>query len=410
MTLPPVNAVHVKGTGPAAALCAAALAQMRSRLGFTVSADLSRAESPQPPVILGPQSQKLLKALGLNERDLIKACAGTFAVSAKFEGGNACPFITSAPVTNGVALHQIHGAGKTGEPYSQYFTPAHMTGPGLFSHPDISDDYRYSVVLDAGLFEHYMHRAAAHYGCKEAPAASADLTVKAQHNSGAQTVQTPDVTMPVCLSYDLTKTGVTAKAVTQSHKYVMKTDVTATQKQTAVWDGDVIDAGHGLAGLHALDHSYMDALAFSLQSLFNVWPASADTALARNEFNRRTGSFIARAVDYQAAPMILAGHRARDSASPELAVKLTQFLSRGRLVSFDDEPVSDAEWTAYMLAAGAKPGRTDPLASQFSAAQIEDILSGRRQAAKKRAADMRSQTDYLRASDALTGNVQRAAS
>ncbi len=410
MTSALINAVHIEGAGPAAALCAAALAQMRGRLGFTVSADLSRAEGHQPPVILGPQSQKLLSALGLNERDLIKACAGTFAVSATFEGGNACPFITSAPVTNGVALHQIHGAGKPGQPYSQYFTPAHMTEPGLFAHPDISDDYRYSVILDAGLFEHYMHRAAAHYGCKQAPAASADLTVKAGLNSDMQTAQTPDETMPVSLSYNLSETGVTATAVTQTHKYVTLAKVPAAQKQADMWSGDVIDAGSWTGELHALDHSYMDALAFSLQSLFDIWPASADKALARSEFNRRTGSFIARAADYQAAPMILAGYRAQHAASPELTVKLTQFLSRGRLVSFDDEPVSDAEWTAYMLAAGAKPGRTDPLASQFSAAQIEDILSGRKQAAKKRAADMRSQTDYLRASDALTGNVQRAAS
>ena len=407
----PQKSIRLEGSGPAAALCAAALSQMRGRLGIDIRGMLKPANiGEQPPVILGPQSLKLLSAMGLSERDLIKACAGTFAVGAKFTHAGFCPFIDSAPVMNGVALHQIYSKVKTPAPYSACFTAAHMANADKFVHPSGDDDYRYSIVLDASLFEHYMQRAAAHYGYKPAADdARADITLRAELSTdGIKTEKSPDATMPVSLVYDARKDGITATAFTQSHKYISGTNKSVVDAKD-MWTGDIIDAGAGLTPLHPLDHAYMDAIAFSLQSLFDIWPAGDDISLARAEFNRRTGSFIARAADYQSALLILAGAQDEDRAQDSLKTKLTQFLSRGRLVSFDDEPVSDAEWIAYLLAAGAKQARTDPLAAQFSDDTPADIIKDRKEHAQNQAADMMKQSEYLAASEALF-KPQRAAS
>ena len=413
-----VKNVRIDGSGFEAAICAAFLAWAGKLIGFQVYGDITTA-SGDAPVIAGPRSLDLFRKMGLSERDLIKACAGTFVCGAKISTPNEnapgfYPFITNAPVTDGVALNQIYNAAKsTNFHYADLFAPTHMARTGAFSHPVEGDAYRYSLVLDAAQLEDYLMRAAHHYGFRDqaqnqAKVKEDDLIFKVSapnREDRAEVTVKPDVSMPSCMSHEISAKGkLNHIANTQTHSFTSTYSVSpthATSHQIQVWQDRVINPSGALEVLLPLDHCYLDALSHMLLTLFDIWPSSLDFGLIRREFNRRSESFCARASDYQNTPFLAAKVVLNEAVSSEMQVKWRQFMARGRLVSYDDEPVSDAEWTAYFLALDLKPERTDPLAGKFSATQISQILSRCRDAAQIRAAELTPQSEYLDRASAL---------
>jgi tryptophan halogenase len=96
-----------------------------------------------------------------------------------------------------------------------------------------------------------------------------------------------------------------------------------------------------------------------------------DDRLAR-EFDRQMGSALDRARDMGAL------HHARrrtGSLPEELSYKLDVFRKRGKLVIYDDELFSEAEWISAFLGLGFAPSKVDVLSEQHDPAHIEQMLS-----------------------------------
>lgn len=114
----------------------------------------------------------------------------------------------------------------------------------------------------------------------------------------------------------------------------------------------------------------LDGIGFFI-SLFPNQPEE-DEALAR-EFDRLMGSALARARDMGALLQFARG--SIDAVPGELAYKLGVFRRRGKLVLYDEEFFSEAEWISAFLGLGFAPTGCDVLAEQHDAAQIEQMLA-----------------------------------
>ena len=97
-----------------------------------------------------------------------------------------------------------------------------------------------------------------------------------------------------------------------------------------------------------------------------------DESLAR-EFDRQMGSALARARDMGVLHQY--ARKRIDTLPEELAYKLAVFRKRGKLVLFDEELFSEAEWISAFLGLGFRPEGCDVLAEQHDPAQIEQMLA-----------------------------------
>ena len=93
------------------------------------------------------------------------------------------------------------------------------------------------------------------------------------------------------------------------------------------------------------------------------------TPAAAAEFNRLTALAAERARD-----MAIVRWGALDAPPPELAWKLAQFESRGRIVTYDEETWPEQAWTHAMLARGIAPKRWDPLADRAPLESMREML------------------------------------
>ena len=421
-TLGPFSSLYIEGHACGAPFCAAFLSWLGKSFGFEVSGNLKDIDPNKKPapVILGPQCLKLIRKIGLDERDLIKACAGTFAVGTEInhpnlKGPSFYPYLTEVKGLDGVAFHQIHSLQNlrsTQQTYAELFAPFYLAKESRFVHPSGEGNYRYSLICDSILFDDYMRRAAVHYGFQDKGQRNADLIIKAcmdDFTASEQSTAQLDATMPTQMLYQFKGKILKQVAHTQTQRIETKFNphepsLIAMRGHEAVWHDNIIDLEKLLSNLRPFDHSYMDVIAQMLLTLFDIWPANSELTANRQEFNRHTLNIANRARDYQTAPFLAAGAIESNKVSPELQTKWEQFLSRGRLVSYDDEPVSDSEWIAYMLALGITPRRIDPLAYKVSEPQSLEALKKQQRSAELWAADMAFQSDYLRKAQALYVN------
>lgn len=420
-----VSSIRIDGDFHGGSICAVFLSWLGKRLGFTVSGSLNEHSSyeKQPPIILGPQALSLFRKIGLDERDMLKACAGTFVVGAEFEHDNIndpgfAPYLTSVAPIDGIAFHQIYGAARSLHviaPYSDYFAPLYLAKGKRFSHPIETQpvgraSFRYNLILERALFEDYMRRAAKHYGFRSETQNDADLILKADNNplqADGFTKISPNTTMPSHIKYRVKNSAIIQIIQTQTDcletLFPVENQSRKTQSDICqnVWQDNVINLSDCLRSLLPYDHTYMDAIASLLLSLFDLWPDKSDTTINAAEFNRRVESSINRAKDFQSALCVAAGLIDIENTSQPFKVKWQQFLSRGRLVSYDDEPVSDAEWIAYLLALGIIPERVDPLTGKFTPTQMTDALNLQKDISQKWGNSQAIQTEYLGRAKAL---------
>ncbi|ESQ87605.1 hypothetical protein ABENE_17210 [Asticcacaulis benevestitus DSM 16100 = ATCC BAA-896] len=154
-------------------------------------------------------------------------------------------------------------------------------------------------------------------------------------------------------------------------------------RRSQAWVGNCVAIGQAAATIEPLTPSPMVCLQRDIERLISLIPLSCDMAMERREFNRQFDN------DYQHAELFrqaffattpVAGSAYWQAASPQpadprLDRKLTQFLSRGVLVSYDLEPFTPEDWVVLHYGMGRRPLRGDRLADQTPAAQVEAYLS-----------------------------------
>lgn len=167
-------------------------------------------------------------------------------------------------------------------------------------------------------------------------------------------------------------TGVENRIATFAHDAPLK----AGQRARAV-TAHVVAVGGALASLGAADGGDLHLLQTTVSRLVALLP-TGPAAVA--EFNRLTALAVERARD-----MAILRWGDLSNPPPELAWKLAQFESRGRVVMYDEETWPEQAWVHAMLARGVTPKRWDPLVERAPLGQTREML-GRMKAVIERTA------------------------
>ncbi len=147
------------------------------------------------------------------------------------------------------------------------------------------------------------------------------------------------------------------------------------------WTGNLTRMGTASASLGPLFSADMILMQEQAMQLIRCIPATNDQQIEATEFNSKHASLIAQIRDFAILPFALSQRSdplwsaMRDAALPEtLQLRLDQFRSRGRFVTFDNEVFDEQTWIETMIGFGIVPERYDPLADMFDMKQIVPVL------------------------------------
>jgi tryptophan halogenase len=152
----------------------------------------------------------------------------------------------------------------------------------------------------------------------------------------------------------------------------------AAGRRARVAAPNLVAVGAAAGAIGAADGGDLHLLQTAVSRLVALYPNSP-AAIA--EFNRLTAAALERARD-----MAILRWGVLDAPPPELAWKIRQFESRGRVVSHDEETWPDGAWVHAMLARGVVPKRWDPLADRAPLGPMRDML-GRMKAVLEQTAE-----------------------
>lgn len=130
---------------------------------------------------------------------------------------------------------------------------------------------------------------------------------------------------------------------------------------------NLVAVGAAAGAIGATDGGDLHLLQTAVSRLVALYPNSP-AAIA--EFNRLSAAALERARD-----MAILRWGALDAPPPELAWKIAQFESRGRVVMYDEETWPEQAWVHAMLARGITPRRWDPLTERAPLGPMRDMLS-----------------------------------
>ena len=174
-------------------------------------------------------------------------------------------------------------------------------------------------------------------------------------------------------------------------------------RRDVAWAGNCVALGHAAGVLEPLTHAPLLILQREIERLLTLIPVSPDMSVERREFNRQGAADHRHAENFHRAlfetqsPFDTAYWLAA-RAQPlheMLAVKLTQFASRGLLVAFDLEPFNAEEWTIQHFGMGRRAARYDRLADQQPMAEARAAFQNTEREIEKLVTSMPSHSEYL---------------
>ena len=197
---------------------------------------------------------------------------------------------------------------------------------------------------------------------------------------------------------DLETAALTAHGSTPLHQG----EVVIGRREVA-WAGNCVALGHAAGIIEPLTHAPMLILQREIERLMSLVPVSPDMSVERREFNRQGAADHQHAQDFHRAlfemqpPFDTAYWQAARAAPMHetLAVKLTQFASRGLLVAFDLEPFNAEEWTIQHFGMGRRAARYDRLADQQPEAETRAAFQNSAREIEKLVTSMPSHGEYL---------------
>lgn len=130
---------------------------------------------------------------------------------------------------------------------------------------------------------------------------------------------------------------------------------------------NLVAVGAAAGAIGAADGGDLHLLQTAVSRLVALYPNSP-AAIA--EFNRLSQAALERARD-----MAILRWGALNAPPAELAWKIAQFESRGRVVMYDEETWPEQAWVHAMLARGVVPKRWDPLTERAPLGAMRDMLS-----------------------------------
>lgn len=154
------------------------------------------------------------------------------------------------------------------------------------------------------------------------------------------------------------------------------------QRQTNIaWTSNLICAGTASGTLGPYLSADMRLLQRQALTLSALIPVSRDMEIEASEYNRLNAMSFDQLRDFFMLPFVLnlrshpVWEQLREADVPEsLKIRINQFKSRGRFVSFDAEIFEEQEWTDMMIGFGLIPERHDPMARAIDMARIGPSL------------------------------------
>lgn len=158
-------------------------------------------------------------------------------------------------------------------------------------------------------------------------------------------------------------------------------------RRVTPWRHNCVAVGAAAGFVEPLESTDLHLTQSMIVHFLSLFPMCVPAVEAR-EYNRLVGNELERARDLAIAHYATARRadgefwRKRSVASVPhpLTYKMSQYASRGKLVSYDQEPLPEAAWLALYLGQGIWPKRCEALA------QGADLESVRQQLARMRAA------------------------
>ena len=452
--------ILVAGDSLAAWLGALALSHWCPRLSITVAPYHGEDSAIADPVVIArPEFRSLLTPLGLTEADLVSQCDASFLLATQYVGwaGETSVFHQAlgafgAPA-NGAAFHhyyrRMQSSGQV-PPYGAFSLAATMALAGKFIHPAanpraLESAFDYCLAMDAELLRDLVKQRALAAGVTQLPArvmgtawsegriqhllldgggsAEADfyldctgtargLTGAAGWSAMDARPYQRDIGSVEVSTGNLSLASATARANVWHRETALRsrrvTETFTYQSETtghfgylaAPWRGNCLALGRAACDLPALHAPAFSLLTRELSLLGALLPAAPGKArVEAREYNRRALTAYRHMRDAQVLFEIAEGRRSgrpEPDLSDALTRKLEQFTSRGRLVMYDDEILTESEWIACLLGLGFTPERLSPLAL---AAPVEAVRANYQRFAErigKSVARMPDQQTYIR--------------
>jgi len=152
-------------------------------------------------------------------------------------------------------------------------------------------------------------------------------------------------------------------------------------RRRVAWAGNCIGIGEAAAAAGPLDAGPTLAQR-AISRLLELFPTPGGYAAARSEFNRRAAEEMDRVRDAALLPLRANGRSGeafwdacREGPTPaSLRYRLDLWESRGRVISFDEEPLPESDWVAVLMGQGPSPRRLDVLAQAIPGDQLDQRL------------------------------------
>jgi len=163
-------------------------------------------------------------------------------------------------------------------------------------------------------------------------------------------------------------------------------------RRVAPWQGNCVAIGAAAGFVEPLESTGLHLTQSMIVRFLSLFPTRTPDVEPR-EYNRLVGNELERARDLAIAHYATARRSdgefwRRRAAAPipdSLTYKLAQYESRGKLVSYDQEPIPEAAWLALYLGQGIWPKRCEALAGGADSESVRQQL-GRMRAAMEQAA------------------------
>jgi len=406
------GAIAVIGDGVESAIAAALLARSLRGTGLRVTVYPASRLCPLAPAVECPPAFRAVHdALSLSEPDVMRACDGAYVIGAVFENAAGAdraivPFGAGPPPWRGAPFRQHWFAASAQGAVARFdaFFPAAVAAlKGRLYFAD-DDPPRFlaevGFCLDTERYAGFMRRCAAHYGAQMSGRRVRDLA----DFGGCARLSFDDGAEEALLALDCrgAETGPAADAERlaapsprpaiavrpRGDGYEIDRPLRAATVRVRVapaafsddrdvaapWRGPIVRIGGAFAACDPIAGPELRLAADGVTRLLPLLAGGDPGEGERAEYNRQMCAFARRLRDAQSV-MRRAACGTALSTGPELVRRAEQFISRGRVVTFDYDSFSEEEWTAAFIAAGHAPTRAHVLAETVDAGARARMLN-----------------------------------
>lgn len=359
--------ITVNGSGLAAFICAIALKRAFPPATVRIFADTSdfRAEFPGAAA---PYIRHFHRQIGLDDRIFVARTGArvVHCIEWHMQGRAATRIypLSAIPYPEGVAIHHLWRALESPK------RPEWAKVAAKFQS-DYDRTEGHGIRFDADAYLKLLAEMAAHLKIDvlrsgDADPAAFDLFVDAQAATDPDRKWESSATLVDGANDRVVIENGTALWAT-IHGTTRFGSVPAAGFSDCSWSGNRLRIGQTALSIETFDGQALCAAMADILRAISLMPARSGSQAEVGEYNRRTSAIHAMLADWHS-------FKWQGEAGEGSRQMLQQFEHRGRIPFRDEDPVSAAEWTNWLLSNGIVPAQADASALSLSKQQILDIL------------------------------------